>query len=361
MANEERKPPLGRIGVTIGAALTALAALCTGVVQQQETPIALSTGVSPDGETNQIVFKDRVETRAVTYNRQGHGQPPEWTGKIGPLPGGRIPAVPKMGWNPPYVAAVASGSRPLYYCVEEVRQYDRANGTQIAPLMAGGLREMWDDLFDRVSSIEDCSRPDFVMGANAEVDCNPTAWGCAWFNGRTTRVTFNGTMRAQGTMDDNAIKWSLLFHEGKHALDFEHSGQYGNEPGPHSHLSDMGYVGAGGHPVDNPTGRVAVEDYHAESGPGFCCGLRPKAQPTPQPTARPTPTPTPTPQAATLDAQFWVLAGPGGCPHERSGAWCVATIGLGAIPPAGGYAIFVRRNADGSGRWLGEFQEVVTP
>ncbi|HXI15990.1 MAG TPA: hypothetical protein VNM48_06440, partial [Chloroflexota bacterium] len=310
------KPPLGKIGVAVGAVLAAFAALCSGVVQQQDQPLALATSIFPGGEKNLIIWKDRIEEQRITVDKSGHAEPPSWTGKIGPLPGGRIPAVKKMGWNPPYVAAVASGSRPLYYCLDEVRAYDRQHGTQITPLMEGGLKEMWDQLFEKVSSVEDCSRADFVMGANAEVDCGgPGAAGCAWFNGKYTRVTFNGALRASGGMDDNAIKYTILFHEGKHALDFDHTGNYGGEGQPHAHLSDMGFLGNGGYPVDNPTGRVAIEDYHAEGGAGLCCGLTLKGQepkpppgppaPPPPPPAPPAPPPPLPSRATTHAAQSW--------------------------------------------------------
>ncbi len=296
-----------RLGI-IAAAVIALSGAYAGItkfaVEQQERPEYLATALygpdDPRGDTNIVVYKDRVVETAPVFDKDGHASLPKWEATRGPLPHWTIPAVSIMGWNPPYIADVASGRRPLYYCVDEARQFDARYGTQITPLMQGGLREMWDDLFEGVSSVEDCSRPDFVMGASAAQDCKSTgAYGCAAFDGRKTRVTFNGELRASGQMSDDAIKFSLLFHEGKHALDFAHCGIYGNEGTNHAHLCDMGYVGAGGRPVDNQTGKVAVEDYENPAG-GYRYGLQrrgidPTPSPTPRTTTTPTPRPTPSP------------------------------------------------------------------
>jgi hypothetical protein len=291
---------------TIGAALAALLAVCVGgsvAVNQDERPAALATALygPGQGEANLLVYKDgRVKEQRLTYDRDGHAQLPKWEGKAGPFGPNTVPAAPIMGWSPPYVREIANGSRPLRYCLDEVRAYDSRQNTQIAAFTPATVRALWDDLFT-VTSVEDCGNPDLILGANAEQDCGSMqAYGCASFDGRRTRVTFNGTLRANGTMDDHFISCAIWGHEILHALDLGHTGQYGGEGRSHGHVSSLGFVAANGCPIDNPDGVPPIADYE-DGGGGYRYQLQRR-------TATPNPTRTP-PPAGMMQAYSWLQAG----------------------------------------------------
>lgn len=328
-----------RLTTWIGAAFAALLTVCVGgsvAVNQQEQPARLATALygPGEGDANLLIYKSgKVVEQQVTYDKNGHGDLPKWEGTIGPFGPNTVPVAPVMGWNPPYVREVAAGTRPLHYCLDEVRQFDARAGTGVAAATSATIRSLWDDLFV-VSSAEDCANPDLVLGANAETDCgSPQAWGCASFDGRRTRVTFNGTLRANGTMDDRAIQCAIWGHEILHALDLGHTGRYGGEGAAHPHVSSLGFVGENGCPVDNPDGVPPVQDYE-DGGGSFRYNLqRRTATPTPTPTPTLTPEPTPPPvPAGQVQVYAWQY-------NTATGEYQLA--GEGSAPAVPGTVVYV--------------------
>lgn len=290
-------------------------------------PAYLATAVSPDGDWNlQIGADGRVISRTpARYDSGGHAALPTWAPDVlGVLALSEQPVAPLMGWGVTFMAEIAARQRPLYYCLQERRDYDRLHGTDTAAIGLRAIRAVFDETFDILPSREDCGRADMVLGANAHVDCGgPGAWGCAalQYQGARpyVRVTFNGTALREGSMRPECIEYGIDWHELKHAGDLGHTGGYGGEGGPHPHPSDLGYIDGGTcHPVDNPGSRPAAEDWDDGTGHANRWGLRLRGAPpppSPSPSPLPTPTPGPTPAPWKFDppadpaARYWFDVG----------------------------------------------------
>jgi len=298
-----RPPPRSTVALLIVALVVGAFAIPNAAVQTVERPEYLATAIMADGrDTNLQVYADRVVTDDVTYDESSHGALPSWRATLPAVPGQVIPSAPRMGWDVSFFSDVAAGVRPLRTCLEERRIYDQIHDDRTAEIGRDAIAQVFAPF--AVTVTEDCRWPDLVLGANAEEDCqHPEALGCAALLDDGTRpyvrVTFNGTMRAEGRLPDRCII-SVDWHEAKHSADLGHTGEYGGEGRRHPHLSDLGYM-AGCRPEDNPTDEPALADWLDAIGHSFVWGLSLRVLPTPQPTPLPTPAPTQVPPDGQVD------------------------------------------------------------
>lgn len=343
-----RAPPVSPawIAVYVAALLMALWLVFTLTPARntlyEERPAYLATALMlPDSlgvsrDVNVTVYKDGKRViESPAFDEDGHAVMPSWKPRLGPLPGGSIPNAPAMGWNVQFFTDIAQKKRPLRYCVSQRRAYDQQYGDHTAVIGENAVFAKFTGPFnggqriDLLQPVEDCSRADLVLAANAEYICGSGAAGCAalrYTGGRPyVEVSFNGTERAKGSLPDRCIE-AIDWHEGGHAGDLGHTGEYGGEGHAHYHRSDLGWL-VGCRPADNQSSQPALEDWLLDNG--TCCrwGLKlldggtdptptptpfPTATPTPFPTATPTPTPTPNPTATATP--------PAGC--TKLGPWC---------------------------------------
>jgi hypothetical protein len=281
-------------------------------------------------DVNMVVRNGQAQVIQPVLDQTGHAALPvvENCGPTGQIDPNSTQVAPIMGWNVRFMNEVFGGTRPLRFCNQERKTFDQQNGKQTAAIAERAVRAVFDNAFEIKSSVEDCSNADFVLGANAEVDCGgPAAWGCAALGWKSNnqpfvRITFNGAKHISGEIPANCIEFGIDWHELKHGGDLGHTGGYGGEGKAHSHKSDMGYINSSNcRPMDNPTGPPAIEDWLAEDGHNFRYNAKlrnPNPSPRPSPTATSTPTPTPTPSpslpptARTAWTYFWVSNAQGG-------------------------------------------------
>lgn len=336
------RPLASALLIFVLAAIAILFPTVNTLVQNVEQPQYLATAImAPDPEdplrrARDVNLEVYADGRIVehTVGEAAHTSTPRWKADLPAIPDWTLPAAPSMGWPVDFMRDVAQRRRPLTYCAEERRAWDAQHpGFDTAGLAESAVRLTFDAYLKILPTVENCDDPDLIWGADAQSKTGgcgqERAWGCArlvFQNNRTrVRVTFNGPMLAAKQMPLAAVFW-IDVHEGKHAADYNHTGEYGGEGHAHSHLSDLGYI-CWDRPCDNPSGRPAREDF--EDTPGhnsrwefeFVTG----PGPTPTPTASPSPTPTPMPTPV-AQAQLWVERRKvSGCELGGDPAWLVVT------------------------------------
>jgi len=284
-------PTRGPLVAVVLAALVIVVAAPNVAVQTVERPRYLATAILADGsDVNLQVFADRAVSEPVTYDASGHGELPSWTATLPVLPGQAVPWAPRMDWPvEAYMDPVGSGQRPLRYCADALRQFDAEHGDATTAIAVTALVAKFAGPFNSGQSfavrapVEDCSRPDIVLHADADsrtIGCwQPDTLACAallFEDGRpVTYVSFGGGLRRAGTLPDRCVE-AAIWHEGGHGGALGHSGRYGGEGHRHAHASDMGYMDLRTcRPEDNPADAPAIEDWQSQSGtytgtPGFC-------------------------------------------------------------------------------------------
>lgn len=247
-------------------------------------PLYLATALlhaDTDGvmrDVNVYVFPDgTVRYYEPLYDKTGHGDMPFWRAMIRTIPFQQIANAPAMGWDVSFFTDIASKKRPLKYCAEPRRGFDRVHGDHTAEIGKAAIFAKFKGPFqnsytiDVLDPVEDCIDADIILSARAESLCGASAAGCAALFSRGKRtyveVAFNGQSRLRNGLPDRCIE-AIDWHEAGHAADLGHTGYYGEEGRRHPHPSDMGYlVNCRSH--DNPHDLPAFEDWLLDNGQ--CC------------------------------------------------------------------------------------------